>query len=84
MEVIVFENQTIYAVERVETIEHFVALCREYIPQGRPIEIDSGDRFVSCADASGCHKPMLLVLVGVADPTSCVNLLSCLAEGRYK
>jgi len=84
MEVIVFENQELYAVERVDTVEHFVALCREYIPQGRPVVVDSGERFVSCADTSGCHKPMMLVLVGVADPKACVNLLSCPVEGRYK
>lgn len=65
MEVLVFENQSIYAVERVTTVEHFIALCKEYIPLGRPIEVESGDRFVSCADVSGCHKPMMLVLVGV-------------------
>jgi hypothetical protein len=65
MEVVVFEEGTLYTTHIVESAEDFVGLCREYIPPDSPIELAYGKFFVSCGDSSGCHKAMTLVLVGI-------------------
>lgn len=65
MEVVVFEDATLYAIHTVESAEEFVRLCREYIPPDHPIDFAHGKFFVSCSDSSGCHKAMTLVLAGI-------------------
>lgn len=74
-QVVVFENQTLYAStaeiqDEKEAITRFYDYCEEYTcylfgsdeKQDRTLTI--GNLYVSCADNSGVDKPLNIILIG--------------------
>ena len=87
-EVIVYENQDIYAtamIPKENLVEAFTNMCveyvsPEYIPQSETC-LDYGKTFVSYSDRSGGDKPMIVLLTGVTVDS---DLISAIKESLRK
>ena len=62
-EILLFEDQELYGAYRGQTLSVFVEWCERYITRGY-VSVDVGDTWAVVRDISGCHKPMMLVLIG--------------------
>lgn len=62
-DVLVFENQDFYAVHRKQTMAMVLELCKQYIPSGNAW-VDADETYAVVGDRSGCHKPMMLIVIG--------------------
>ena len=87
-EVIVYENQDIYAtamIPKENLVEAFTNMCveyisPEYIPQSET-RLNYGKTFVSYNDRSGGDKPMIVLLTGVTVDS---DLISAIKESLRK
>lgn len=72
MEVVVFENHSVYDKAKVndDAIELFISMCRRYVsPEYLPKEstyLDNGGTFVTYADISGGDKPCMVMIFGTS------------------
>jgi hypothetical protein len=72
MEVVVFENNTVYDNEKVhdDAIELFTSMCKRYVsPEYLSKEstcLHNGGTFVTYADISGGDKPCMVMIFGTS------------------
>ena len=70
MEVVVFENHSLYDCAKVtdDAVEVFIEMCRRYVsPEYLSKEatyLHNGGSFVTYADISGGDKPMMVMIFG--------------------
>ena len=71
MEVVVFENHSVYESEKVtedDAVDLFIEMCRRYVsPEYLSKEstcLYNGGTFVTYADISGGDKPMMVMIFG--------------------
>ena len=71
MEVVVFENNSVYDSIKVtdDAVEVFIDMCKDYVsPEDISQEATSlynGGTFVTYADISGGDKPMMVMIFGI-------------------
>ena len=73
MEVVVFENHSVYESEKVtddDAVDLFIEMCRRYVsPEYLPKEatyLYNGNTFVTYTDISGGDKPMMVMIFGIS------------------
>lgn len=73
MEVVVFENNTVYDGEKVnddDAVELFISMCKRYVsPEDISQEathLHNGGTFVTYSDISGGDKPMMVMIFGTS------------------
>ena len=72
MEVVVFENNSVYDTAKVndDAVELFISMCKRYVsPEDISQEstyLHNGRTFITYADTSGCDKPMMVMIFGTS------------------
>ena len=89
-EVIVFEDQSIYAtamIPKENLVEAFTNMCVEYInPEYVPqtqTSLNFGKTFVSYSDRSGGDKPMILLLTGITVDSLLISAIKNAIRKKY-
>ena len=89
-EVIVFEDQSIYAtamIPKENLVEAFTNMCVEYInPEYVPqtqTSLNFGNTFVSYSDRSGGDKPMILLLTGITVDSLLISAIKNAIRKKY-
>jgi hypothetical protein len=89
-EVIVYENQDIYAtamIPKENLVEAFTNMCveyisPEYIPQSET-RLNYGKTFVSYSDRSGGDKPMIVLLTGITVDSVLISAIKNAIRKKY-
>ena len=89
-EVIVFEDQSIYAtamIPKENLVEAFTNMCveyvnPEYVPQTQT-SLNFGKTFVSYSDRSGGDKPMIVLLTGVTVNSDLISAIKNAIRKKY-
>ena len=89
-EVIVFEDQDIYATSMIpkeNLVEAFTNMCveyvnPEYIPQSHT-SLNFGKTFVSYSDRSGGDKPMIVLLTGITVDSVLISAIKNAIRKKY-
>ena len=89
-EVIVYENQDIYAtamIPKENLVEAFTNMCveyinPEYIPQSEA-RLNYGKTFVSYSDRSGGDKPMIVLLTGITVDSVLISAIKNAIRKKY-
>lgn len=62
-DILVFENQEVSRLYKGSTPQLVPKLCTQYITPGH-VAVDVADTWAVLRDISGCHKPMMIMVVG--------------------
>ncbi len=62
-EILVFENQEVYALYRGSTPQMVPKLCAQYLTPGH-VAVEFGETYCLVRDTSGCHKPCMIMAIG--------------------
>ena len=89
-EVIVFEDQSIYAtamIPKENLVEAFTNMCveyvnPEYVPQTQT-SLNFGKTFVSYSDRSGGDKPMIVLLTGITVDSVIISAIKNAIRKKY-
>ena len=89
-EVIVFEDQSIYAtamIPKENLVEAFTNMCveyvnPEYVPQTQT-SLNFGRTFVSYSDRSGGDKPMIVLLTGITVDSVLISAIKNAIRKKY-
>ena len=89
-EVIVFEDQSIYAtamIPKENLVEAFTNMCveyvnPEYVPQTQT-SLNFGKTFVSYSDRSGGDKPMIVLLTGITVDSVLISAIKNAIRKKY-
>lgn len=72
MEVVVFENNSVYDSEKVneDAVELFISMCKRYVSpeylSQEATHLHNGGSFVTYADISGGDKPCMVMIFGTS------------------